>query len=299
MRSRRIHRMVVLVALLVAAASFSVHGWELTDKIGSAAPGNSVRGAALSLDGKYLYIAGVQDMAVWKYDVATGNMVTSVRLSALNSGAYGKAVFVSKNGHVWAPGTVPELYEFDADLNFVARYDLSAFGIRNPEGAIVLDDGSVIVTDRSGNVGLSKFAVVDGKLQRVTAFGNNGHVALGSDLRQPAIAADGAILVGDYADTTIYKVDPVTGAVSTFASGVANPYHLTTDAAGNVYVVHYSNSVGLTVIDATGKVVTTSSRADLGITSEASGVAVTPDGLTLYILDQRPSDGGGARVYAK
>lgn len=291
--------LVVLIALLFAVGSVGAYALEPAGKIGSAAPGNSVRGAALSLDEKYLYIAGVQDMAVWKYDAATGEMVASVRLSALNPGAYGKAVFVDKNGHVWAPGTVPELYQFDADLNLIATYDLRPFGIVNPEGAVVLADGSVIVSDRSGSVGVWKFTVADGKLERAASFGDNGHVALGSDVRQLAIAADGAILVGDYASTTIYKVDPETGAVSTFASDLANPYHLATDAAGNVYVVHYSDAVGLTILDAAGNVVTTSSRADLGITSEASGIAVTADGKTLYILDQRPADGGGARVFTR
>ena len=66
-----------------------------------------------------------------------------------------------------------------------------------------------------------------------------------------------------------------------------------------MYVVHYSDAVGLTILDAAGNVVTTSSRADLGITSEASGIAVTADGKTLYILDQRPADGGGARVFTR
>lgn len=299
MKAFRSHLTYTLVALLVAIVSVAAHGWEPAGKIGSAAPGSSVRGVALSLDGAHLYVAGVQDMSVWKYDVATGDMVASFRLSSLNAGAYGKAVFVSSDGHVWAPGTVPELYEFDADLNLVAKYDLRPFGILNPEGAVVLDDGSVIVTDRSGSVGVYKFTVSNGSLQRVASFGNNGHVALGSDLRQPAIAADGAILVGDYGSTTIYKIDSATGAVSTFASGIAGPYHLATDAAGNVYVVHYSNAVGLTVLDASGQVVTTSTRTELGITTEASGVTVTPDGSTLYVLDQRPADGGGAKVYKK
>lgn len=298
-KSRKQAVWVMFIALMVMM-SVSAHAWEQVSTVGSASPGSSARGVALSPDEKYVFIAGVQDMALWKFDRATGARLASVSLSAINPGAYGKAVFVTQDGHVWAPATVPELYRFDSDLNLVARYDLRPFGIQNPEGAVVLADDAIVVTDRRGSVGLYKLQIAGEHLELVPGFGTNGHVALGSDIRQPAISTNGQILVADYASSegVIYRVDPNTGAVSTFATGVTDPYHLAADALGRVYVVQYSASPAVTVLDATGAVLTVRSKQELGITTEASGVAVSADGSTIYILDQRPSQGGTAHVYS-
>jgi len=288
---------LVLLAVLLVVASSTMYGLEPVRSMGSASPAGSVRGAALSPDEQYLYLAGVQDFAVWKFEVATGKVVAIASLAALNPGAYGKSVFVTADGHVWTPGTVPELYRFDADLNLVQQFDLRPFGIQNPEGTVVTADGTIIVTDRRGNVGLYAFRLANGTLTPVATFGQNGYVKLGSDVRQPAIAKDGSILVGDYGGDTIYKVDAKTGAVTVFAT-VDDPYHIAVDGDGNVYVVQYSHTVALTVLDSAGKVLATYTPAQLGLETEASGVAVTADGRYLFVVDQRPSSTGGvARMY--
>lgn len=298
-RHRRLALIMGVLSLLIIAST-TAYGWQYVASVGSTSAGGSARGAALSPDGAYIYIAGVHDRAIWKYDVTARTQVAYASLAQINPNAWGKAVFVTADGNVWAPATEPELYRFDANLNLIAEYNLRSVGINNPEGVVVTADGAIFVADRAGGVGLYKFTVNGDRLEPVNSFGNWGYVAVGADIRQPAIAKDGSILVGDYssANGTIHKVDPNTGQVSVFATGVRNAYHIDVDAAGNVYVVQYGNNPALTVLDATGAVVTTRTAQELGLSTEASGIAVKADGSVAYVLDQRAAQGGHARAYS-
>lgn len=68
--------------------------------------------------------------------------------------------------------------------------------------------------------------------------------------------------------------------------------------AGRIYIVHYEQQTpALTVLDASGTVLGTWTAASLGIATELSEVAVSRDGNTLFILDQRTPAGGLVKVF--
>lgn len=272
--------------------------WTYVKSVSATTPGASARGIAASADGNWLYLAGVQDKALWKIDVKSGEAVATVQLSDLNPEAWGKAVWVDAVGTIWAPGTVPELYHFDALLGLLHQVDLSGFGVVNPEGVAVDGAGNIYVTDRKGKGGVYKFRLQGGTLSLVETWGNRGHAAVGQDLRQPALLPNGDLVVGAFGGSTLYRIHSASGAVSEFATGVSTPFHVAVDERGRVYVVHYeTGTAALTLLDPTGKSLGTYSAQELGIQTEASGVAVAADGKTLYVVDQRPEDGMSVRIY--
>lgn len=262
-----------------------------------ASPGGSARGAALTPDGKILYVAGVQDRAIWKVEAETGQVLAQAALASINPEAWGKSVAIDGQGRIWAPGTVPELYVFDANLELQAKFDLARFGLTNPEGVAVDPYGRVYVTDRKGQVGVYRF-IEDGAgdITLDPSWGEGGFAAVGGDVRQPAFNPGAGVVVGDFAGDTLYSLWVVDGSVHPLAQ-LASAYHVAADEAGRSYVVHYGGEPGLTILSDAGETLAAFSRAELGIQTEASGVAVSADGSVLVILDQRPGDGLNVRVF--
>lgn len=280
------------------AAGWASAQWASGTAFTVSSPGSSARGAAISADGRYVYVATVHDKSLVKLEASTGRVVAQADLTGADPGAWGKAAWVDGSGRVWAPLTAPRLALYAPDLELLAAYDLSGFGIVDPEGVAVSAAGEVYVTDRKGKGGVYKFRLEGNRLALVQEWGNGGHVAVGADLRQPALAANGDLLVGSFGGAEIYRIAAATGTVSMFARGVTTPFHLAVDAAGRVFVAHYDRrDAGLTVLGPDGTVVGTWTARALGVETEVAGVAVSADGNTLYLVDQRPGDGGKVRVY--
>lgn len=261
-------------------------------------PSSSARGLSLSPDAKSLYAAGIQDRWLVKLDLASQKVVATAYLAKVDSGAYGKSVWVDSKGDVWAPLTEPILTVYSPDLELKASYNLSAFGVVAPEGAVVSPAGDVYVTDRKGRGGIFKFRVENGSLVPVKEWGTGGHVSVGKDLRQPTVTPDGDLLVGSFGDKGIYRISAADGKVSVVNDKISDPYHVAVDASGQIYVAHYGRSdVAVSVLSTDGAVIKTWTPADLRMQTETSGIEVSADGATLYVLDQRTGEGGIARVF--
>lgn len=250
-------------------------------------PKTSARGIALSLDESALYIGGIQDRTLVKVVVSSG-AVTAADLTKIDKGAYGKAAWVDNQGRVWAPLTVPILAVYSPGLELEAAYDLKPFGITNPEGAIIGQNGEVYVTDRNKNKpGIFKFVLQNGQLAPVQSWGDNGYVKF-TDLRVPVLTASGDLLMSNYSTGEIFLVKAADGSASVYLKGVKSPYYLALDNANLLYVAHYDRKdAALSVYGPDGSLLRSWSGAELGATTAISGIAVAKDGKRVYILDQQ------------
>ena len=70
-----------------------------------------------------------------------------------------------------------------------------------------------------------------------------------------ALPSDGSVLIADTSDNDVVRLDPTTGNVTTFVSGLAQPVGLAIDGNGNVYVSN-SGSNTVTTYDSTGNATT-------------------------------------------
>ncbi|MGI6082384.1 MAG: SMP-30/gluconolactonase/LRE family protein [Limnochordia bacterium] len=261
-------------------------------------PSRSARGLSLSPDLKSVYGTGIQDRWLVKIDLASQKVVATADLTQVDPEAYGKAVWVDSQGDVWAPLTEPILAVYSADLQLKASYDLSAYGVVAPEGAVVSVDGEVYVTDRKGRGGVYKFRVEDGKLVPATEWGTNGHVSVGNDLRQPGLSPDGDLLVGSFGGSGVYLINAADGEIKVLNETIREPFHLVADASGRIYVAHYGRyDVAVSVLKNDGSIEMTWRPADLQMQTETAGIAVSADGSVLCVLDQRTGQGGVVRIF--
>jgi hypothetical protein len=120
----------------------------------------------------------------------------------------------------------------------VQKFATLPAGFANPEGLTI---------DGNGNVYVTSFAVTAGGTPgQLFEFGRDGHL-----IRQVAVSGSsnlllglafhpqtGALLVLDFGNSKVLRVNPVTGASTVFATvtGSAGLNGLTFDRAGNVYV---------------------------------------------------------------
>jgi glucose/arabinose dehydrogenase len=111
---------------------------------------------------------------------------------------------------------------------------LGAGGLSDPFGVAVAADGAVFVTDGTG-----------GRVFRIGTDGRTTRVAEGLDMPSAvAVLPDGALAVANTGASTIVRVDPATGAVTTLAGGGGEldaPVGVAAAPDGTVYVADTYN----------------------------------------------------------
>jgi YVTN family beta-propeller protein len=113
------------------------------------------------------------------------------------------------------------------------------------DGFAIAPDGSFWVSQsNSGN--MVHLDAVGNLLQSYFVGGTPAGVALPSD---------GSVLVADTNDNEVARLDPSTGNVTTFVSGLTQPMGLAIDGNGNVYVSNSGNNT-VTTYDSTGNATT-------------------------------------------
>ena len=98
-----------------------------------------------------------------------------------------------------------------------------------------------------------------------TSYGNMVHLTADGNLIQSffvggtpagvALPSDGSVLFADTNHKYVARLDPFTGSVTTFVSGLTQPMGLAIDGNGNVYVSN-SGSNTVTTYDSTGNATT-------------------------------------------
>ncbi len=259
--------------------------------------GETARGISLSPDEKIFYVGAIRDRKVISFDSKYGDLLDEVNLTDFNAGAWAKAVYVNEKGDVYAPGSdVLEIYQFDSELFHVETYLIEDFGIVDCEGLVVDKDGNIYAGDRKGDGGIYKLKFYKGEIDLDTKWANSGWADVG-DIRLPCIK-NGNIYAVDFGNSILYKIDLATGKVTKLASLDTSGHAVAADDAGRIYVSHYSNPTVAVSIWENGKV-TELSRAELGITSNIGGIAVTKDGSRLFIVEEQSNIGGLVRGYSK
>jgi TonB-dependent receptor len=159
----------------------------------------------------------------------------------------------------------------------------------NAPGAAVSDkDGNLYIAD-TGNNAIRKIAP-DGAVSTLTTTAGKAASIV--------IDATGTILyVADSAGNAIIKTDTATGATTalalTGAPALNSPHGLALDASGNLYVADTGNHLIRKITLATGAmtVIAGNARGNADGTGSAAGfdtpmgLAITPDGATLYVAD--------------
>jgi len=163
------------------------------------------------------------------------------------------------------------------------RLEVFANGLDHAEGIAILEDGTIYVGGEAGQV----YRVEeDGSFEEV---GNTGGFSLGL-----AADAEGSIYVCDNVRKAVVKVDPASGDVEVFSSGLperpmAVPNWGAFDGDGNYYV---SDSGDWLASNGFVWVVRPGRRAE--VWSEESvnfpnGLAVAPDGSRLFVVESAPT----------
>jgi YVTN family beta-propeller protein len=131
-----------------------------------------------------------------------------------------------------------------------------------PDGTVLLatialpistvSDGFAIASDGTFWVSQSNA----GNMLHVNASGNLiSQYVVGGTPAGVALPSDGSVLFADTSDNDVVRLDPSTGNLTTFVSGLAQPVGLAIDGNGNVYVSNRGSNT-VTTYDSTGKATT-------------------------------------------
>jgi gluconolactonase len=162
------------------------------------------------------------------------------------------------------------------------KLEMFAEGLDHPEGIAIAPDGLIFVGTEAGGI----YTIEGDEPPRQVA--NAGGFALGV-----AADGDGLLYVCNDALSCVQRVDPVSGGVEEFASGVAGramhtPNWPAFDAQGNLYVSDSGNWQGA---DGLVWVVRPGRRVEVFSEEAANfpnGIAVAADGSRLFIAESSP-----------
>ena len=153
-----------------------------------------------------------------------------------------------------------------------------AEGLDHPEGVAVDADGTVWAGGEAGQL----YRIVDGAPQEVASTGG---FVLGL-----VLDGNGTVYCCDVQRREVLRVDPGTGAVTTYSTGAPgspfrNPNFAVFDDAGNLYV---TDSGGWKADDGDVKVIRPDGRTELWTTDVPqfpNGACLTPDGDALLVIE--------------
>ena len=145
------------------------------------------------------------------------------------------------------------LYVLNQTSNTITKYQadgtlLATINIPIP----TISDGFAIALDGSFWVSQSNF----GNMMHLDAAGNLiASYFVGGTPAGVALPSDGSVLFADTNDNAVVRLNPSTGNVTTFVSGLTQPLGLAIDGNGNVYVSNSGNNT-VTTYDSTGNATT-------------------------------------------
>ncbi len=159
--------------------------------------------------------------------------------------------------------------------------EMVAEGLDHPEGIAVTADGRMFVGGESGEI-----YQIEG--DEVTEVANTGGFILGI-----AADADGRLYVCDDGRSSVLLVNPTTGEMEEFATGIEGrqmrtPNFPAFDASGNLYVTDsggWQSADGLIWVVRPGRRLEVFSEESIDF---PNGVAVAPDGSRLYVAESTP-----------
>ena len=146
------------------------------------------------------------------------------------------------------------LYVLNQTSNTITKYQADG----TPAGSINLptlstdSDGFAIAQDGTFWVSQSNA----GNMLHVNASGNLiSQYVVGGTPAGVALPSDGSVLFADTSDNDVVRLDPSTGNLTAFVSGLAQPVGLAIDGNGNVYVSNRGSNT-VTTYDSTGNATT-------------------------------------------
>ena len=153
--------------------------------------------------------------------------------------------------------TSATITKYTTDGTLVGTIDLLPSTTSN--GFAVAPDGSFWVSSSS-----------DGNMLHLDAGGNLiQSFSVGGAPAGVALPGDGSVLFADTTGNDVGRLDPTTGNVTTFVSGLAKPVGLAIDGNGNVYVSNSGNNT-VTTYDSSGN----ASTPTLLTNADPLGIAV-------------------------
>ena len=200
--------------------------------------GSAIGPHGIYVDGRDLYVTNGGPTAPWRGDDATQTVLRDPTLVAEEpiSRLYGTLLKFSKHGH---PRLVADLWRFERDVNPDA--ELANPLIDSNPVDVFAERGRTLVADAGGNTVLS---VSDrGRVRVVSVFPNTaeGMQAVPTGV---VVGPDGATYVSQLTGfpfpvggANVFRIDPRSGTVSTYASGFTMAMDLAFGRDGTLYVL--------------------------------------------------------------
>jgi serine/threonine-protein kinase len=146
------------------------------------------------------------------------------------------------------------LYVLNQTSNKITKYTADGTLLETIDIPISTTSDGFALDPRDGSFWVSQSDA--GNMLHLDASGNSlAQYVVGGTPAGVALPSDGSVLFADTSDNDVVRLDPSTGNVTTFVSGLAQPVGLAIDGNGNVYVGNRGSNT-VTTYDSTGNATT-------------------------------------------